>query len=126
MKNPILLLSLLLSSAAVGQNKTIRVMMLVCDTSIHVVHHEAGEIVGNTGEQTIINAETYNEYKTDKNVWWIRGYEVITKSQENTYDDTAALLSFWDPAHPGYKHLSYLDEKKKPLKYFVWLSKQIQ
>lgn len=99
--------------------------MQVSDTSIHKIKHLAGEVVADNGQETILNAEDYTEYVTDSSVWWIRGYEVLKKNDQNNYLANAAIVSIWNPSHPGYEHLKYLDKNKKTLKYFVWLSKEI-
>lgn len=108
-----------------GQTLTIPVIMQVSDTATHKIKHYAGEVVGSTGEQTITLAEDYTEYFIDSTVWWIRGYEVLKKSDQNNYLANAAIVSIWNPAHPGYEHLKYLDANKKPIKFFVWLSKEL-
>ena len=75
---------------------TIPVIMLVCDTASHY----AGDLVMYSSE--------FSRLRNEQPVLWIRGYEV-TK-----FD---SLRFKW--------HVAYLDENKQPVKYLVWMSKEV-
>jgi hypothetical protein len=96
---------------------TIPVVMLVGDTA-RTGWFESGDSLFDYSHPVI---------KT--NVWQMRGYEVLRKGNSETEYEQAnpgqvhAVLKMngnspWDYT----EHIAYLDEKKKPLKVYVWRS----
>lgn len=109
---------LFISTYVAGQTRdTIPVIMLVSDTVGKVTCYLG------TYHDTLVNGRVVfklkNEQPTyiyDPEVYWQYGYEVMEWPDKNGYVITGTFATF----------VGYLDEDKKPLTLFCWMSKEIK
>jgi hypothetical protein len=90
----------------ISLSDTIPVIMLVCDTACYQSpfnRFEFDEI-----DSLYHMKQTPCEQQNSGKVFWMRGYEVRIKTSDYYYS-----------------HDAYLDENKKPVKYLVWISKEV-
>jgi hypothetical protein len=103
---------------------TIPVIMLVGDTANHTEVFEHGidfshakrSGIGWTGAVVIYDTVQWRSQKVEQ----VAGYEVREKNPtlEQTYHGNLAIAVMSWVDH--FTHIAYLDEKKKPIKLYVW------
>jgi hypothetical protein len=111
-----------------GLYDTIPVIMLVGDTAQRTeeIYSQMDTLVSNCGTPDCGShyEKVYVRHKKAilQPVWQIRGYEVRENNPtfDQTYHGTLAIAVMSWVDH--FTHIAYLDEKKKPLKLYVWQS----
>lgn len=105
-----------------AQKDTVKVIMLLCDTSYGFIQKDGSAMLlsEDTVNTNTIFSKTY--FASDHNVWYDWGYSVreLHNSSEGVNDVGFCLGCFSD----YWKHIQYLDKDKHPLSknIIVWQS----